>query len=428
MTDDMRSGFEGNTEDTKNDELCCGNIEADEKNIEDDSIKSDDITSKETDDDVVTSDAAASEDAESDVAITKQTLSESTQPESAYAFRWDYSEQYINDKNRESQKRSKREKGILTYAIIMTVAFLIAFSILAVALSFDNMANWFKADESNYSISDVVEIGMPSSVAVFGVHSDNTGSAGSGFILTDQGYILTNYHVVENAVNIVVVDSNDKDYSATLVGYDADIDIALLYIENSELTPVTIGDSDAVKLGEEVVAIGCPNGENFMFSVSNGIISGLNRNMENSIGMIQTNAPLNPGNSGGPLFDSKGNLIGIVTSKLVSTEDSDGKVINLEGMAFAIPINAVLDLTREWIEADLETPMLGVTAVSVQKGKSYYFNHEEGRIYLLVSEGEKLFYYNDYNELVPFEDSLLKDKNNYIFYADATGVAITEEV
>ena len=186
---------------------------------------------------------------------------------------------------------------------------------------------------------------------------------------------MTNYHIVDNAASLWVVDINYKEYPASLVGFDEELDIAVLYAENANFIPVTIGDSSKLRLGGEVVAIGCPKGEELMFSVSDGIISGINRYFGERQSMIQTNAPLNPGNSGGPLFNDKGHVIGIVTSKFTSTTGSDGKEIALEGIAFAVPINEAMVLATELITADLERPMLGVGGVSVEAGKDYFFVH-----------------------------------------------------
>ena len=347
-------------------------------------------------------------------------------PKEIYAFRWDYSEQYINDRSREASKKTKREKGIIVYAVVMTVAFLLAFSILLLSLNLDNIAEWFRPSEKeSYSVSDIVDIGMPSSLSILATKGDGTASAGSGFIFTETGYVMTNYHVVENAVDIVVIDYKYNTYSASLIGYDSDMDMAVLYIENGDFAPVTIGDSSTVKLGEEVVTIGCPSGDEFMFSVSNGIISGVDRTTSTGAKMLQTNAPLNPGNSGGPLFDSKGHVIGIVTSKLVSTEGAGGTEIALEGMAFAIPINTAMEKASEIIATDLEKPMLGVTAVSVEAGRSYYFDGEKGRIYLHQNSANTDYYIDEYMDQVEITQEMLKDGKNYIFDADVTGIAIT---
>ena len=243
---------------------------------------------------------------------------------------------------------------------------------------------------------------------------------GSGFALTKTGYIMTNYHVVDNAVTLWVVDSNYKEYAASLVGYDEDLDIAVLYAENASFTPVTIGNSDEIRLGGEVVAIGCPNGEELMFSVSNGIISGAYRYGS----MIQTNAPLNPGNSGGPLFDDNGYVIGVVTSKLTSTTVDNGKEIALEGIAFAVPINDAMALAEELIRADLARPMLGVGGVSVEAGKNYFFVFESGYLFPCQKSGNDYVYTNENGTVITVTESMKSDGTGVFIQASVTGVAI----
>ena len=342
-----------------------------------------------------------------------------------YAFRWEYSEQTINDKSREDRKKTGREKGIIAYAVIMTVAFLLAFSILAASLALNNAGGWFApAPAASLSVSDIVDIGMPSTFAVFASIGDGKGSMGTGFALTKTGYIMTNYHVVDNAVSIWVMDIEYVEYSASLVGYDEELDIAILFAESANFTPITIGDSDTVRLGETAVAIGCPNGDELLFSVSNGIISGKNRTDSNGKTMLQTNAPLNPGNSGGPLFDSNGRVVGVVTSKLTTTTTESGEKIALEGIAFAVPINDAMELAETVITEDLERPMLGVSAVSVEADNSYYFCGDTGRLYPHMVIDGKDYYQNEYGETVVLTNEVLSKEGNYIFYADVTGIAI----
>lgn len=346
--------------------------------------------------------------------------------EETYAFRWEYSEQTRNDTSRALAKKTKREKGILAYAIIMTAAFVLAFAVLAASLAFDNIENWFasSADEE-LSVSEIVEIGMPSTFAVFSNRGNGMGSIGSGFALTETGYIMTNYHVVENSVDVWVVDANGVEYAASVVGYDEAMDVAVLFAERAEFAPAKLGNSDEVALGETVVAIGCPNGEELMFSVSNGIVSGKDRYIDERR-MLQTNAPLNPGNSGGPLFDSNGFVVGVVTSKMTYTTTESGEKIALEGIAFAIPINEVAAWAEEVVANDLERPMLGVTAVPVEAGNSYFIMDESGRRYAHYQDSNgRDWYRNENGQTVEITDELLSVEGNWIVYADVTGICIT---
>lgn len=173
----------------------------------------------------------------------------------------------------------------------------------------------------------------------FGESATRT-SAGSGVIITSDGYIATNNHVVEGASKITVTTADSKSYTAKLVGRDEQTDIAVLKIEATGLKNATLGKSSSLEVGDEVVAIGNPLGE-LSGTVTNGIVSALNREVtiENeTMSLIQTNASINAGNSGGGLFDKNGLLVGVVNAK------ASGE--NVEGLGFAIPI----DTAKEVIE------------------------------------------------------------------------------
>lgn len=190
-------------------------------------------------------------------------------------------------------------------------------------------------------------------------------SQGSGIVYKDNGYIITNYHVVSDAINnsnaslnVYFNSDSSKPNTAKVVGYDAGADLAVLKVELSGLTPIEIGNSDEIKVGETAIAIGNPGGMNFAGSVSQGIISGLNRTitLESGVEMklIQTDAAINPGNSGGALVDGTGKLIGISSAKLASE--------NFEGMGFAIPSNNAISIADKLISNEGKTaPYLGIT-------------------------------------------------------------------
>ena len=199
------------------------------------------------------------------------------------------------------------------------------------------------AYDGTYTRAQICEIAAPSVVGIdilspvsyWGQIFEAEGS-GSGVILTQDGYIATCAHVVEDATSIKVTLNDDTQYTATLVGSDKRNDIAIIKIEAENLTPALIGDSDMLTVGEDVIAIGNPLGE-LRGTATSGIISALRRpvTVENvEMELVQTDAAISPGNSGGGLFNSSGKLIGIVNAK---ASDSDA-----EGLGFAIPINNVL--------------------------------------------------------------------------------------
>ena len=168
-------------------------------------------------------------------------------------------------------------------------------------------------------------------------------STGTGFIITSDGEILTNYHVVEKADRLTVALSDGTEHEATLLGYEAESDVALIKINVSGLTPVTLGDSDALYVGEQIAAIGNPLGE-LTYTMTVGYVSAKGRAVytdEKPINMMQIDAAINPGNSGGPLYNLYGQVIGITTAKYSGYLTSS---TTIEGIGFAIPINDVLSI------------------------------------------------------------------------------------
>ena len=188
--------------------------------------------------------------------------------------------------------------------------------------------------------------------------------AGSGVIISSDGYILTCDHVVSGASNITVT-IGDTDYTATVVGEDSTSDVAVLKIDATGLTPVTMGDSDALTVGDNVLAVGNPLGE-LGGTVTSGIVSALNRSVSiqssgsvNTMSLIQMDASVSPGNSGGGLFNMNGELVGIVNAK---SSDSDA-----EGLGFAIPINDAMKVAQDLLENGYVTgrPYMGITYLAV---------------------------------------------------------------
>lgn len=213
----------------------------------------------------------------------------------------------------------------------------------------------------------VVGIRTTSSYNNFFYGSTESTGEGSGIIYTSDGYIITNYHVIGDAVEsssgkIEVFLSSDTTggIAASVIGYNISTDLAVIKINKKGLPAVEIGTSDSLKVGQFVVAIGNPGGLEYMSSVTYGVVSGLNRSVssesgknKSKINYIQTDAAINPGNSGGALVDSQGRLIGVNSVKIVSE--------SYEGMGFAIPVNSVVEICRKIIERkDAPAPYIGV--------------------------------------------------------------------
>ena len=175
-------------------------------------------------------------------------------------------------------------------------------------------------------------------------------ASGSGFIISDDGYVLTNYHVISGYDKVTVATYDQETYDATVIGYDESSDIAVLKIDAGNLKPVTLGDSGKLRVGDTVYAIGNPLGE-LTFSLTRGIVSALSRNIStesgSSMGLIQTDCAINSGNSGGALFNTSGEVIGITNAKFSSSGSMEAEIDNI---GFAIPINSVKRIVTSIIE------------------------------------------------------------------------------
>lgn len=212
---------------------------------------------------------------------------------------------------------------------------------------------------------------------------------GSGIIISEDGYIVTNAHIVNNsktAYAIQVITSDGTDYDAGVVGVDSRTDLAVLKIDGKGLTPATFGKSEDMVIGSSVIAIGNPGGIGYQNSLTSGIVSALNRAVPSSTNVkyIQTDAAINPGNSGGPLCNLYGQVIGINTSKIVSEK--------YEGMGFAIPSETVKEIADQLIKQGYVSGRvkLGVVGVAVSSAQKTQYNLPGGIIVQSVEEGGPL--------------------------------------
>lgn len=260
------------------------------------------------------------------------------------------------------------------------------------------------ANNTTYSVENVenpvvavAQIAGPSVVGVsvtyyeqslFGQLAEGE-SEGSGIIYSSDGYIITNYHVIEDAVNsssaaVTITLSDESEYQAEIVGTDDVTDLALLKIEpEEELTPATFADSSNIQVGELAVAIGNPLGQEFAGSVTVGYISALNRDITTdgrTYNVIQTDAAINPGNSGGALVNSKGEVIGINTIKI--SDDS------VEGLGFAIPSNDALKIIEELkVTGKIIRPYVGIYGIDLDEITAQRNRLVEGIYVYQVQEG-----------------------------------------
>ena len=290
-------------------------------------------------------------------------------------YRWDYSEQVAYD-NALAKKRNR--KGVLIYAIVMTLFFFLVLSILAATVI------WYAANDpvqfdpsSSLTTVEIAEKVNPSTVLIYGSSSSGSGY-GTGFFIREDGYIATNAHVVSGHTYLSVTLYSGEEFEAELIGMSTTDDLAVLKIEGKNYPVVEIGNSDALRVGEKAVAIGNPAGTDASWTTTQGIISALNREVTvvgtstiEVLSMIQTDAPVNPGNSGGPLCNERGEVIGVITRKLSE----------YESLGLAIPINGAMEILNQIVEKgnanDIESsiskkrPTIGIKAGTIKKGDKY---------------------------------------------------------
>lgn len=248
----------------------------------------------------------------------------------------------------------------------------------------------------------VVEIIVEATSTGFFGETQVTEGAGSGVIVNKDGYIVTNYHVIEGAKSVQVTLHNGNSYKAKIVGGDNANDIAVIKVNAKDLSVATLGDSSTVAVGDLAVAIGNPLGQ-LGGTATTGIISALDRSLTidgRTLNLLQTDAAINPGNSGGGLFNGAGELIGIVDAKTSATE--------VEGLAFAIPINAVKDSINSLISNGKVPgkPSIGISIYDVSEDNAEYYDLDGEGVYIAevtgdnaekagLKVGDKIIKYND---------------------------------
>ena len=248
--------------------------------------------------------------------------------------------------------------------------------------------------DKNLTPKEVYDMYVDSTVGITTTGTTSNGywtsefmASGSGFIISEDGYIVTNHHVIEGASTVQVAMYDGTLHDATIIGSDASNDVAVLKIEATGLHPVSIGNSDEVAVGDQAVAIGNPLGT-LNFSMTAGYVSALNRDVGTGdvpITMLQTDVAINSGNSGGPLFDMNGNVIGITTAKY-SGNTSSGTTI--EGLGFAIPINDAMSIVNDLINYGYVTGQayLGVGINELDTTTAKYYNLPAGVYVASVTE------------------------------------------
>jgi serine protease Do len=302
-------------------------------------------------------------------------------------YRWSYAEEA-------SHRAPKKGKGVVVYASIMAAVFLLSFGLLLAVLLIDGDGSFqglirpgiTETESDDEAVAGVEQ--AKRSVVVIEVRTENGGGTGTGIIMTSNGYIATNHHVIEDATTIKVTFYDGTVLNAETVGSSEMDDLAVIKVDTMGLPAATFAHSDDCYVGQTVYAIGTPAGPDFGWTTTKGIISYKDRevkiyddtdgNLQKKLRLLQTDANVNPGNSGGPLVNVKGEVVGVVSMKL-----ADG----YEGIGFAIPSDGAVEILEAIVEfgnADNinsslhhKRPMLGITGVFVDSGE-YYLPNETG--------------------------------------------------
>ncbi len=244
--------------------------------------------------------------------------------------------------------------------------------------------------EDIYSLACQQVVGVTTEVTYYNIFGQSGSSAvsGTGFVLTDDGYILTNYHVVEEAWlgghSISVLAYDGTEYAASLVGAEADSDLAVLKIDAAGLSPAVLGDSNEMRVGQTIYTVGNPLGE-LSYTMTSGIVSAMDRSIRTEadamVNMFQVDAAVNSGNSGGPVYNAYGQVIGIVTAKYGDN--------GLEGLGFAIPISDAHFIANELITNGYVSgkATMGITPITVSSSSAQYYNMVQGAYVYSVEAG-----------------------------------------
>ena len=245
--------------------------------------------------------------------------------------------------------------------------------------------------EGGLSLQEIYQQNIPSVVSI-SCTGYGSASTGTGVILTSDGYIVTNAHVVDGAGAIQVLLTDDRTFSASLVGSDEISDLAVLKVEAADLTPARFGDSSQLRIGDTVAAIGDPLGIEYRGTYTDGIVSAINRDVDmdgRTMTLIQTNAALNSGNSGGPLINCYGQVIGINTMKIGAFTDSAG----VEGIGFAIPSVTVKDIVDQLIAQGYVSgrPTLGIEGEALSSFYQHYYRLPAGLYITQVEPGSDAY-------------------------------------
>ena len=293
-----------------------------------------------------------------------------------YRYQWNYA---LQNQHEKAFLQKKKKRSVLTFSLAMLLSFLLCFGAIAAALLLDDDDSSLTPMQNvNDNTEQVVAKLLPQTVLI-SVAIDNGVTYGTGFFIRENGYIATNYHVVDGADAIEVTLYSGMVKRATLVGYSYADDLAVLKISGNYYPTASIGSSASVVAGTTAIAVGNPSGNQYPWTVSNPfrtiVISDQYEMIE--LDMIQFDTPVNSGNSGGPLCNAYGEVIGIVTRKHAT----------LNGIGMAIPIDGAMEILNAIIQngnangvvssVSRTRPLLGIPGATIHKGEQYYYNDVE---------------------------------------------------
>ena len=287
--------------------------------------------------------------------------------------------------------------------------------------------------EGGMALQDIYTKNIPSVVSIRCDTISGT-STGTGVILTADGYIVTNAHVVEGAASLSVQLTDNRVFQAEIIGSDEVSDLAVLHIQAEELTPVEFGDSESLRVGDTVVAIGDPLGMELRGTYTDGIISAINRDVSmdgRTMTLIQTNAALNSGNSGGPLINCYGQVIGINTIKISTFTRSSASV---EGLGFAIPSTTVKDIVDQLLSQGYVSgrPTLGLEGETLSLFYQRYYHLPDGMFLTKVIDGSSadLAGIEEGDILLSVDDIRVTamDELNGVLYSHQVGDTVTVSI
>ena len=339
---------------------------------------------------------APATESEAVAAPVAQAMSAPAEPP-ATVYRWTYADEAAYGK-------PKKSKGVVVYAAVMSAVFLLSFGLLlAVLLLDDNGGSLLRPGVTDEYVEDEAVVGVEQakrSVVVIEVKTQNGGGSGTGIVMTSDGYIATNHHVIEGATKIKVTFYDGTVLYAETVGSSEMDDLAVIKVGATGLIPATFAYSEDCYVGQTVYAIGTPAGPDFAWTTTKGIISykdrevkiydDVDKTLQKKLRLLQTDANVNPGNSGGPLVNTKGEVLGVVSMKLAE---------GYEGIGFAIPSDGAVEILEaimmygnaDSINSSLshKRPMLGITGVYLEK-ETYYLPNETG-VEMIPADKVELF-------------------------------------